>query len=38
MMEIITETISKISQIDLISKNFYDASEEFQIFNELNLC
>ena len=38
MIKVITETIPKISQVDLISKSFYDASEESQSFNELNLC
>ena len=38
MMKIIIEAISKISQVDLISKNFYDAFKESQFFNELNLC
>ena len=38
MMKVIIEAIPKISQVDLISKSFYDASGEFQSFNELNLC
>ena len=38
MMEVITEAIPEISQVDLISKSFYDAPGEPQSFNELNLC
>lgn len=38
MMEVITEAMPEISQVDLISKSFYDAPEEPQFFNELNIC